>query len=303
MNELSIRDFKILAELIHHQSLRSVSRTLNIDPQHLSKLLKNIEEKIGKTLLLRSPKGISPTPEALEYAEMAKNILLILNEFEDASKSKKQKKFIKHTTLTFASRVFINTYCSPLIATLCEEQFPQFHLRFVDASPKKKEEWARQGLLDLVLSVGPLDLGKSWVGHVSGKIDWNFYARAGHPLGHQTTSQKLCDYPFIGFAYVDDNRIIELTKLSPAKLKSESLSFMTETTLTSMNIAAATDHITYIPDIITRDMVKAGKLQKIVVREMLPLTQELYLYAHLDRVKDSFYHRLLERLREELESI
>jgi DNA-binding transcriptional LysR family regulator len=297
MDELSIKDFRVLAELPHHPSLRSLARSLHLEAQHLSKIVKSIETKLGQKLLLRSPQGISPTAQAIEWCGVAERVLVGLKTSDEASTRKAKQKV---NQLTIVSRVFMNTYCSPIIAQMIEREMPQFSLRFVDASPRKKEEWARQGLAELILSIGQLDLGKMWEGQECGKIDWNFYSRTNHPIGSQTTIEKMQEYPIIGHAYIDEKRLIETNRMSTAKVKSHSTGFMAETTITCMNIAASTNQITYLPELITRDSIKAGRLQRLHVRDLASHSQKVFLYAHLDKVQRSFYHRLINQLSSHL---
>ncbi len=286
---LNVRDFKLLNEISHHGSMRSLARSMGIKPQHLSKLVSSLEDKCGAKLLSRSPKGISLTPEAVRFSALAEKVLQDLQSFsvEIPAEAKKTAK-----PFSLVSRVFMNVCFSPVFSRLVEQEFPSARMRFIDASPKKKEEWAREGIVDFVLSLGNLDLGRSWQEEEIGQIEWSFYARAGHPLGRSPKKEALVQYPLVAHAHIDGKRLVEQPASHPYKLKFRYIGNATETALSSMRILERTDNVAFMPDILVRELMPSALL-KLSVSGLEPFRQSVFLHAHKDRVPMLLYRRML----------
>lgn len=75
MEQLKIKDLKIISMLERFASLRSLSRHIGMEPQNLSKRLDVIETTLGYRLFERSPKGIALTSEGRYAIDKTKGIL------------------------------------------------------------------------------------------------------------------------------------------------------------------------------------------------------------------------------------
>lgn len=292
-DQLSFKDLKLIYEIPHHESLQSLSRALKIEPQNISKIIKRIEGDLNLKLINRSSTGSTPTSEALELAEIAKKILNISHDFL-ISKQVSDKKIIDYT---FVSRVFLNACLSGVLTSASENELSDIRFKFIDASPKKKEIWARKGLIDLILSVEQIDLGKNWTHEKVGEFHWNFYGKKNHPIGTTTRIEQLLKYPLVLHSHIDGDRMIDMKTVSNLKISPKILGHSSENTINTLKIISKTNQIGFLPDILYNEGFFNNEIQKISLEKNFPFKQSLYLSAHVDRVNQIHYKRILNILK------
>jgi DNA-binding transcriptional LysR family regulator len=248
----------------------------------MSKILLNIEKKIGDKLVFRSAQGYEPTEAAYQFAKTLEPIVTKLTNFKLESDWEEKEATILYS---LCSRAFMNFCFAPSIVEAFSNLESQVGFRFLDASPRRKEEWARLGLLDLILSVGDLNLTKEWSQEAIGEIKWAFYTRLNHPLGLVTTISKLEKYPIILHSHIDGSRILDGLFIGTKKWAPKIFGAFTETNLAALQIAAKTTQICFVPEVIVKSLGLNYQVQKLVVSDFFDSSLALRLYAHKDRVK------------------
>lgn len=297
IDKLKISDIKLICEMPRHKSMRSLAQDFGQTPQNMSKIIKSIEECIGQTLLLRSSSGYSPTSFCLSLAEQFSTLL---GQFYEVDLSDRGVKSPKSRSYIFCARVFMNVCLAPELSSQVSSTFPEVQFKFVDASPKKKMEWARSNLLDIVLSVDELDIGKDWSETHVGSIQRSFYVKSNHPLGRSCQISEFVKYPFVGFSHVDVNHIGYTTGPSYPKLKIKNNQSFTETHLAAMTIASKTHQVCMIPDLLVQALGFDIKLQRLEINGLNPIKQKIYLYTHKDRVAALHMRKIVSILNDAL---
>lgn len=296
IEKLKVNDIKLICEMPRHKSMRSLAQDFNQTPQNMSKIIKSIESHLGQTLLKRSSSGYSPTSFCLSLADQLGSFLNQIYEidFSEKSKAHKSKSYV------ICARVFMNTCLAPALSTELSAMFPELKLKFVDASPKKKMEWARQNILDIVISVGEIDLPKDWLSHKVGSMQRSFYVRSNHPLGRSCHLEDLVNYPYVGFNYVDVNHVSSVGFPRHLKSKNSFNQSFIETHIGAMTIASKSQQVCFIPDILVQSLGYDIKLQKLEVIGTKPVSEEVYLYVHKDRVNHLHHKKITSILEAEL---
>lgn len=144
LNNLKISELRILCEIPSQPSLRSLARMFGETPQNMSKIIKSIEEKTGFKLVFRSAQGYEPTETAFQLAKNLEKIVSKLSNFQLDHEAVEQESKVVYS---FCSRAFMNFCFAPSIVEAFSNLDSQVTFRFVDASPRKKEEWSRHGLI------------------------------------------------------------------------------------------------------------------------------------------------------------
>jgi len=308
ISNLKINDFLFINELSHHTSLRSLGRKLKMEPQNISKLLKRIETEVGYEIIRTSPKGYFITSEGEKILITSKNLIRLLNSSEPGMHLKNSDTTYDQASYIFCSRVFLNYCLAADIVTFFEKEFPNVGFNFVDGSPAKKEEWSRAGLTDIVLSVGAVDLGKSWTEFEVGQITWNFYANVNHEifLNKETKIHDLFSYDVIGHSHIDGKRIIQEKNFifHGSERKNESQNQTSaETALTFARLSMKTNKISFIPDIVAKAVDANEKfIRAIPIDDYKVKNETIILYVHVDRVQQNHFMLLLSKLKKLLDT-
>lgn len=282
LRDLKIAELRILCEIPNQPSLRSLARLCGETPQNMSKILINIEKKTGEKLVFRSAQGYEPTEASYQIAKSLEPIVSKLANFTLESDWEEKE---TTTFYSLCSRAFMNFCFAPSIVEAFTNLESKVGFRFLDASPRRKEEWARLGLLDVILSIGELNLNKDWNQEAIGEIKWAFFTRINHPIGPVTTISKLQKYPIILHSHIDGSRILDGLSIGTKKLAPKVFGAFTETNLAALQIAAKTNQICFVPEVIVRSLGLNYQVQKLVVSDFSDSPPALRLYAHKDRVK------------------
>lgn len=296
--QLNIRDIQTLAELPFHTSLRKLSQALGLEAQHMSKVLKTIEEKLNVQLVSRSVKGISVTPEGFRYANMCKEIL---NSILQVQENFDQADATKGQVLVLASRVFLNSIFSGAYAQLIEKKFTNSRLRLVDGSPDNKEEWAKRGLVDLIVSVDRLTLSEDWTSQLVGEIEWAFFARKNHPSARSKMKESdFLQEKILVHSYINGERLVETDVIMGLKIKSKSKGMSVETATTAISAVLNSNQIALLPKPIVIQLGLQEQLMQIQIEGNSGLRQKIFLSCHSDHVSQSFYQSLAQAMSKAL---
>lgn len=74
----SLLALRYLEAVVRHQSLTAAARELCVTQSAISKQMRQLEEELGYTLLVRTPSGVEPLPAAIELATSMATSLSIL---------------------------------------------------------------------------------------------------------------------------------------------------------------------------------------------------------------------------------
>lgn len=93
---MNISDLRYVTEVAKTNSISRAANNLFVSQPNLSKAIQNIENEIGFTIFLRSPQGVKPTKEGLDFLQYAATLLSQFDEFQSMF-TYQNKKLIKFT--------------------------------------------------------------------------------------------------------------------------------------------------------------------------------------------------------------
>jgi DNA-binding transcriptional LysR family regulator len=79
MRDLDLKSLRLLVAVCEHQNMARAAAQEHIEPSAISKRIAQLEADLGTPLLLRSRRGVSPTPAGVAVLEHARNILFTLD--------------------------------------------------------------------------------------------------------------------------------------------------------------------------------------------------------------------------------
>lgn len=136
-------------------SIHKAAEKLFVTPQAVSKMIKKLEEELGRGLFTRSPQGLSPTIYAHKLYSTA-NVIL-------SECSRIRGEFMEQSTGTAATLHIATTYGVPKYLTLqfvtdFYDAFPDIHLDLVEYPEYPIYDMLQSGRVDFAFLPQPIDL-------------------------------------------------------------------------------------------------------------------------------------------------
>jgi DNA-binding transcriptional LysR family regulator len=79
MRDIDLKTLRLLVAVCDHQNMARAAANEHIEPSAISKRIAQLEADLGTPLLLRSRRGVHPTPAGLAVLEHARNVLFTMD--------------------------------------------------------------------------------------------------------------------------------------------------------------------------------------------------------------------------------
>ncbi|MEL6125564.1 MAG: pca operon transcription factor PcaQ [Pseudomonadota bacterium] len=192
---IKFRHIQSFVEIARQGSLKAAAEMLSLTQPAISRTLKELEEILGTSLMLRSRAGITLTAEGAAFLHFARMSLAALSQGLDG---------IERAGLEAAERLTVGSLPSvagalmPDVAREVRARRPGAVLQIVDGPHVYLVDQLRLGALDVV--IGRLGEPETMQGISFTQLyleEVAFVVRAGHPLLDDPNPQRLPDWPVI----------------------------------------------------------------------------------------------------------
>lgn len=196
---MEIRVLKYFLAITREQSINRAAESLYLSQPSLSRQIQNLEEELGKQLLIRGTKGtrkITLTEEGMILKKRAEEILNLIEKTENE---------ISLSDNIIAGDVYIRageTDAVRLLAKIAKEiqsNYPDIHYHISSGNAEFVLEQLDKGLIDFGLVFGNVDSKKYNALKLSSKDTWGVLMRKDSELSHKKyiTPKDLYDKPLI----------------------------------------------------------------------------------------------------------
>ena len=168
-------------------SITAAANSLHLTQPTLSRQIKELEEELGQTLLVRKSHRVALTPEGMLLRSRAEEIISMVD--------KTEAEFISMGN-TISGSVYIGggeTRAMTEIAKIIKElrgSFPDIHFHLYSGNASDVTERLEKGLLDFGLLIQPADISKYDYISLPGKDTWGVVMRKDSPLAAKTSIKK-----------------------------------------------------------------------------------------------------------------
>lgn len=292
IDHLSLKDIRLIAEMPKMKSIRSFSLECGVSPAALSKAILRLEQTLDVTMFERSAVGVIPTSELKDLSLWAREVLSKIDLLNKSNQTTSLSPFKQQ--ITVGTRAFLNTlFCGPFIKS---SHTQDIGWRFIDLSPHETLESARQGGIQIALSLGKLPLGDSWYQEKVGDLEWALYVRSHHPLPPNPTKEDLIHYRFSFATYWDGTSVVKGEDFIPLDKKFKNFGYGMQTAQTAIEIAKASDHIIHAPKLLAQAHVQNGEIRELPLRGMKFTSHELYLATQIDKIPKKLQSNLIKQI-------
>ena len=297
MPDVGLADLDLFLRVAKLKSLREGARQVDMTPGAVSKAIKRLEGKVGRTLLRRSVAGILLTAEGNELMAFAEKVLNWAEPILTPATKNKTDKVWGIGSLSFLSSRLV----PPLLEPICGEKNIRF--RIVEFGHNQLVPHGLNGAFEMAVHIGPLEWTRVWSSHELGKMRWCLYAHAAHPLTElkPIRGSEVVKFPFVmstgwsaqGFARGEDH--------CPAPWGVRFSGHEATTAETALEIVLHTDHLAFVPQILAQRSVESGLLREIKVADWPIVEKKVYLSVRDDLVSNSLLKNVSTYMSEKLD--
>lgn len=193
---MEIRVLRYFLAVARKGSITAAANYLHLTQPTLSRQLKDLEEELGQTLLIRKSHRVTLTPEGMLLRKRAEEIIAMVD--------KTQSEFVSLGN-TVSGNVYIGggeTRVMKEIATVIRDiqtAFPAIHFHLYSGNAEDVTERLDKGLLDFGVLIQPADLSRYQSLQLKGKDQWGVLMPKDSPLAAKKAIKKedLLDLPLI----------------------------------------------------------------------------------------------------------
>lgn len=290
IGHLRLRDLEVFVEVARAKSIRQVARRLRTTSGQISKIVQNLEKRLGSKLFRRSTSGVLLTSQGVEVLELAKELLESGEKIEGVLSHAGGKRSSK--ILAIAGTSFLNThFCAPLTC-LTAESFPHLRFRFLDLAPDQIDIVGLRNGFEIAVHYGAISWPKTWISKRLGKSKWLLCCGSHHSLIKRPTLKQILDYPFVIPTYWTNERLVQGNDQFPIPISKRKIGFETATADSAVAILIATEQIAFLPSLLVNPFIARGELREIRCAEIPLVENEVYLSVKSDVVPDAVFQAL-----------
>lgn len=193
---MELRVLQYFLAVAKEQNISAAAQSLHLTQPTLSRQLKELEEELGKPLMIRGNRKITLTEEGMLLRKRAEEILELVGRTE---------KEVKQSDDMVSGDIYIGTGETDGIrqiakaANQLQKKYPHIHFHIVSGDAVDVCERLDKGLLDFGILLGDLDKTKYYYMELPMKDLWGGLMPRSSPLAQKETisPQDLWDKPLI----------------------------------------------------------------------------------------------------------
>lgn len=215
---MELRVLQYFLAVAREQNISAAAQSLHLTQPTLSRQLRELEEALGKQLMIRGNRKITLTEEGMLLRKRAEEIL------ELADRTEKE---IMQSADTVSGDIYIGTGETDGVRQIArtahqlQQSYPGIHFHIVSGDAVDVCERLDKGLLDFGVLLGDMDKAKYHYLELPMKDTWGVLMRRDSPLaGHDAVSPRdLWDKPLILSRQVDNKSgLYRWLRKEPAEL-------------------------------------------------------------------------------------
>ena len=203
---MELRVLQYFLAVTREQSISGAAQTLHLSQPTLSRQLKEMEEELGKKLMIRGNRRITLTEEGMILRKRAEEIMELVKKAEDE---------ISLSDEIIAGDISIGSGETDGVRFLArtvqelQKNYPLIHLHIISGDKVSVIEELDRGLIDFGLIFGEVDTSKYEYIKIPYKDTWGVIMRRDSALAQKETitAEDLMDKPLIlsrqSFQYTD----------------------------------------------------------------------------------------------------
>lgn len=193
---MDIRVLQYFLTVAREESITKAAEQLHMTQPPLSRQLKDLENELGKQLLIRGSKKVTLTEDGMLLRKRAEELVDLME---------KTKAELTSSDENINGEIYIGCGETEAISFLAQaaqnlqQQYPLIHYHIYSGDAERVTERLDKGLIDFGLFVGPVDVNKYDYMRLPMKDTWGVLMRSNSPLAEKSVicAEDLWDKPLI----------------------------------------------------------------------------------------------------------
>lgn len=193
---MDIRVLQYFLTVAREESITKAAEQLHMTQPPLSRQLKDLENELGKQLLIRGSKKVTLTEDGMLLRKRAEELVDLME---------KTKAELTSSDENINGEIYIGCGETEAISFLAQaaqnlqQQHPLIHYHIYSGDAERVTERLDKGLIDFGLFVGPVDVNKYDYMRLPMKDTWGVLMRSDSPLAEKNVicAEDLWDKPLI----------------------------------------------------------------------------------------------------------
>jgi DNA-binding transcriptional LysR family regulator len=290
-----ISQIELFAAVVEEGTFTAAAEREDVSKSHVSTQISDLEERLGVRLLQRTTRSVDPTPEGEAYYERIRGVL---DELEEADRALRQARTEPMGTLRVSAPVDLGTnYLGPIVgdylATYDEVSID------IDLNDRKVD-LVDEGY-DLAVRVGRLEDSSLIVRRLA-DVEGCVCASPDYLEHHGTPEhpEELSEHDCVVYRYLPDEQTWTFTAPEEVEVDIDGPIEANNGSILA-DVAARGGGIAMAPSFIVADLLRAGRLERILTDWELPSGAIWALYPHR-RHLSAKVRTFIDLLKERLES-
>lgn len=296
--DLTLFEIDILSTFADHSSLRAVCRARKLEAPHASKILYRLERKLGRKLLVRSPKGYHLTPDGIRAVASARKMTQTFPELIDRESMTAET---AEPFMSIAAPRFVGAYIMAPVLHRMQLVGLKSRFRILDSSPDEIIAAAVKGICEIIISIGEPKLPRTWTTSRVGTMAWGLFSSVSNPLAKKTTELKVREKPFLVPTYWTGTAFEVGDDYCPLPWKKRKRGDETSSLMTAIEVLKLSpNQVLFGPKRVVLAQTHGLGVKEIRVNGWPEVEKSLYLSVMSAAVNQKIHRLLLEKLGEEL---
>ncbi len=288
VSKISIGELELFLEVAKLGSLREVARSKKMQPAQLSRTLKRLEQRIGKTLFERSHRGLILTPQGLKLRQNVEEVLNLLDINIDSESSNENEISI---AAIGAPTFLLKTLVLPTLNQLHSSD--TIHKSKLVSLPNDRLILSGlRGIIKIAFHAEKLDWPDTWYTEQVGTIRSKLYGSKNFFTKDTLTQAEAINENYIYPLHWSPEGLREGIDSCPVNLRSRKKSIGVSSAELAMELIHSHRSLTFLPTtIISKD---DEKIKQINVQGWKKTSQPVYISAQIDSINKRLFNKLVK---------
>lgn len=289
-----MKDLEVFVAVARAKSIREVARRQQLTSGQVSKIIQNIERRLGAKLFARSQAGVTLTTQGSLILEHAQLVLESGEKIEGLLVSTGRAK--QERIFSVAGTSFVNTHFSvPALSALTSEKI-NAKLRFLDLPPDQTVVLGLRGTFEIAVHLSPLEWPGTWTTRKLGVSRWMLCARVGHPLAKRPRLAQVLEFPFVMPTYWTQEGLVQGTDQFPVSASKRKRGTETSTADAAVSVLRVSDQVAFLPGLVAKPLIERGELRELASNEIPIVERDVFLSVKSDVVPESLFQLMMKTL-------